>query len=175
MLPFHSDTHLPKPTPPPSRAVSFVSPARKIKTGQPTFFSVVVFLSPLPFFLPPHQAIGLCLSVFLSSSHSPWSLHGSRWESRHALGCIPPPQLLILILLLLPSFVSHRIPQMTAASTHSHFHLCISRGRQCVVCMWRRYISTPIKGYSWRYYAWCSCTDPVMGGEACLLVILCCW
>lgn len=63
-------------------------------------------------------------------------------------GMYPPcPPFQLLILLLLPSFVSHRIPQMTAASTHSHFHLCISRGRQCVVCMWRRYTSTPIKGY----------------------------
>lgn len=148
MLPFHSDTHLPKPTPPPPLLAPCPSSHQreKLKQANPRFFFVVVFLSsPPPLFSFLH--IGPSLSVYLSSSLPPTlpghctgqdGSHDTLWD------VTPPP---FLIHLLLPSFVSHHIPQMTAASTHSHFHLCISRERQCVVCMWRRYISTPIKGY----------------------------
>ena len=94
MLPFHSDTHLPFLPRPSSHC------REKLKQVNPRFFSlfspfVVVFLSSLsPSSTLGHLSVFICLPFSLSPiSLLPlsWSLHGSGWESRHALGCIPPP------------------------------------------------------------------------------------
>lgn len=117
MLHSHSDTHLPLLPCPSSHC------REKLKQVNPHFFFFFRFFS-RPFFSFLH--IGPSLSVYLSSFLS------------------LPPTLLVIAWVRMgvttgsgmnpPLSVIHHIPQMTAASTHSHFHLCISHGRQCVAC-----------------------------------------
>lgn len=116
MLHSRSDTHLPLlPCP------SFHC-REKLKQVDPRFF---LLFFPSPFFLPPHWVISLCLSVFLSLSSSHSSGHCMGQDGSHdRLWDDPPP----------PISVIYHIPRLTAASTHSHFHLCICHARQCVTC-----------------------------------------
>lgn len=165
--------------PSPSRAVSFVSPVRKIKTGQPTFFFRCCFslIAPPPT-LFSFLHIGPSLSVYLSSSLPPTlpghctgqdGSHDTLWDVS------PPPPRSSSFSRHSSVIASHKWQLPLPTHTFTSAFLVEDN----VLCACGADTSArPLKvigNDSWRYYAWCLCTDPVMGGKACLLVILCCW
>lgn len=119
MLPFHFDTHLPfLPHPRCHRREQFKQAFKCFFSSSPSFPS-----SSHTF--PLHRAIALCLSVLITSSHSSCPELGTGVTTHSGMmpPLLPPPPLLSLPII-------HHVPQMTAASAHSHFHLCIPAGRQ---------------------------------------------
>lgn len=136
MLPFHSNTHLPL-LPCPS-----CHWREKLKQFNPRFCFLFffIFVVVLPLYLFPSSTSGhhspfICPLAFLSSSHSPGHCMGQD-RSHDTLWDQPPT----------PSVI-HHIPQMTAAATHSHFHLCISRQRRCVALINQQ-------AYFFKYTCW---------------------
>lgn len=121
MLHSHSDTHLPLLPCPSFRC------REKLKQVDPRlfcFFCFSLFLSSLFFF--PFLHTGPSLSVYLSSFFFlPPTLVVIAWVRMGVTTGSGMNPLLAVI---------HHIPQLTAASAHSHFHLCISHGRLCVAC-----------------------------------------
>lgn len=118
MLRSRSDTHLPLlPCP------SFHC-REKLKQVDPRFFFSSFSLVPF-FFLHTGSSLSVYLSSFLCLPPTLLVIAWARMGVTTGSGMTPS---------LPPISVIYHIPQLTAASTHSHFHLCICHARQCVTC-----------------------------------------